>query len=77
MTASPISDLNPIWMVLQSKVKVADLVKTSMVTVDSKFFTGYRKTCIGDDQIIINIELPYMNKVSCESGMYKLEHINN
>ena len=60
MTASPISDLNPIFMaanvalVLQSKARGVREVK-----MDERFFTGYRKTVVEPDEVLVRIKIPY------------------
>lgn len=36
-----------------------------IVTVDEKFFTGYRKTMLKPEEILLSIEIPYSRKVSC------------
>nr|QEO19121.1 rosy [Rhagovelia antilleana] len=60
MTGSPISDLNPIFMAagctldLQSKDGGSRRVK-----MDSKFWTGYRRNIVTQDEILIAINIPY------------------
>jgi len=59
VTGSPISDLNPLLMAsgclltLQSHSRGIRKVK-----MDEHFFTGYRKTAIAQDEILINIAIP-------------------
>ena len=66
MTASPISDLNPIWMACGCVVEVARCgeIGRRRVLIDSKFFTGYRETCVRVDEAIVSIRLPFGKTVS-------------
>lgn len=34
------------------------------VTMDEKFFTGYRKTIVKPEEILLSVEIPYSKKVS-------------
>lgn len=34
------------------------------VTMDEKFFTGYRKTIVKPEEILLSVEIPYSRKVS-------------
>uniref|UniRef100_A0A0K0E8Z9 xanthine dehydrogenase n=1 Tax=Strongyloides stercoralis TaxID=6248 RepID=A0A0K0E8Z9_STRER len=60
VTASPISDLNPIWMASNSEI---ELVSTKygkrILKIDENFFTGYRKTMIENDEIVTGIWIPF------------------
>ncbi|KAF5279183.1 hypothetical protein FQR65_LT03430 [Abscondita terminalis] len=60
MTGSPISDLNPIFMAANSKLYLQSKDRgTRCVVMDDKFFTGYRKTIVERDEILVAITLPY------------------
>uniref|UniRef100_A0A915BF12 FAD-binding PCMH-type domain-containing protein n=2 Tax=Parascaris univalens TaxID=6257 RepID=A0A915BF12_PARUN len=62
-TASPISDLNPIWMAVNaSVVAVSEKRGARCVPLDQKFFLAYRKTVIEDDEILTGIWIPYSNE---------------
>ncbi|XP_049867765.1 xanthine dehydrogenase-like [Pectinophora gossypiella] len=63
VTASPISDLNPILMSCSAVVNVcsADRGKRQIV-INEYFFHGYRKTTIKDDELVISIEIPFTEK---------------
>uniref|UniRef100_A0A8C0FTK1 Xanthine dehydrogenase/oxidase n=1 Tax=Bubo bubo TaxID=30461 RepID=A0A8C0FTK1_BUBBB len=60
MTASPISDLNPVLMASGSKLTLVSTRKT--ITMDEKFFTGYRKTIVKPEEILLSVEIPYSKK---------------
>ncbi|EFO88374.1 hypothetical protein CRE_11402 [Caenorhabditis remanei] len=58
-TASPISDLNPIWMASNAEVILdSDARGEKRVHIDEKFFLGYRKTVIQPDEIIKAVVVP-------------------
>ena len=60
-TSSPIGDLAPLLMVLNSDINVFGkngIKKTSI----KDFFKGYRKNILKKDEIILSIEIPYPNK---------------
>uniref|UniRef100_A0A8C2TWB3 Xanthine dehydrogenase/oxidase n=1 Tax=Coturnix japonica TaxID=93934 RepID=A0A8C2TWB3_COTJA len=57
MTASPISDLNPVLMASGSKLTLISGKRT--VTMDEKFFTGYRKTIVKPEEVLLSVEIPY------------------
>ncbi|RDD44883.1 Xanthine dehydrogenase/oxidase [Trichoplax sp. H2] len=60
MNASPISDLNPLFLAAKAKLTIqsVDGLK-KVITMDENFFTSYRKTCIKEDEIVISILIPY------------------
>uniref|UniRef100_A0A1I7XZV4 xanthine dehydrogenase n=1 Tax=Steinernema glaseri TaxID=37863 RepID=A0A1I7XZV4_9BILA len=59
-TASPISDLNPIWMASGAQVVVASEERGErVVTVDDRFFVGYRRTILDADEILKGIWIPF------------------
>ncbi|OAY79353.1 Xanthine dehydrogenase [Ananas comosus] len=58
-TASPISDLNPLWMASNAKFQLIDC-KGKVRTVSAKdYFLGYRKVDIRHDEILLSIFLPW------------------
>ncbi|KAK0398793.1 hypothetical protein QR680_002757 [Steinernema hermaphroditum] len=62
-TASPISDLNPIWMASGAQVILASEERGErLVTIDDKFFVGYRRTIIEADEILKGIWIPFSVK---------------
>uniref|UniRef100_A0A8C2A4F2 Xanthine dehydrogenase/oxidase n=1 Tax=Cyprinus carpio TaxID=7962 RepID=A0A8C2A4F2_CYPCA len=61
MTASPISDLNPVFMAAGCKLTVMSKGKR-VLEMDDKFFPGYRKTILKSEEILLSIEIPYTRK---------------
>ncbi len=60
-TSSPIGDIAPLLMVLNSDINVFGkngIKKTNI----KNFFKGYRKNILKNDEIILSIEIPYPNK---------------
>ncbi|XP_043916138.1 xanthine dehydrogenase/oxidase-like [Protopterus annectens] len=62
MTASPISDLNPVYMAAGCKLHVASKDGTRLLKMDENFFRGYRKTALEPHEILLSIEIPYTRK---------------
>ncbi|XP_069810295.1 xanthine dehydrogenase/oxidase isoform X2 [Dendropsophus ebraccatus] len=62
MTASPISDLNPVFMASGSKLVIVSQEKQRTVQMDENFFTGYRKTVLHPHEILLSVEIPYSKK---------------
>ncbi|XP_073816384.1 xanthine dehydrogenase-like [Musca autumnalis] len=62
MTASPISDLNPILMAGGVKLRVAKFrdgnIEYRAVDMNSKFFTGYRKNILEPEEVLLGVYLP-------------------
>ncbi|KAL5219138.1 hypothetical protein ABZP36_019822 [Zizania latifolia] len=57
-TASPISDLNPLWMATGAKFVIID-VNNNIRTIPAKdFFLGYRKVDLRPDEILLSVILP-------------------
>ncbi|XP_061729904.1 xanthine dehydrogenase-like [Cydia pomonella] len=60
ITASPISDLNPILMASNAVLNVYSMDKGHrQVVMDESFFKGYRKTVIEEHEILMSIEIPF------------------
>ncbi|XP_060788891.1 xanthine dehydrogenase/oxidase [Neoarius graeffei] len=62
MTASPISDLNPVFMAVSSKLTLMSKEGKRVLQMDDRFFTGYRKTALKPEEILLSIEIPYTKK---------------
>ncbi|KAI5610778.1 xanthine dehydrogenase/oxidase, partial [Silurus asotus] len=62
MTASPISDLNPVFMAVGLKLTLMSKEGKRVLEMDDKFFTGYRKTALKAEEILLSIEIPYTKK---------------
>lgn len=56
-TASPISDLNPVFTASDSVLVARSASKTTEIPM-SGFFTGYRRTALEQDAIIASIRIP-------------------
>jgi xanthine dehydrogenase/oxidase len=57
VTASPISDLNPVFLASDSVLVAKALDKEAEIPM-SKFFTGYRRTALPAEAIIASIRIP-------------------
>jgi xanthine dehydrogenase/oxidase len=64
-TASPISDLNPVFVATNTTLVAKSLEKTTEIPM-SEFFKGYRATALPPDAIIASLRIP----VSKEKGEY-------
>ncbi|KAH3859121.1 hypothetical protein DPMN_101836, partial [Dreissena polymorpha] len=63
ITASPISDLNPLFLACGAMLQVQSKANARReVKMDETFFRGYRKTAISQDEILLNILLPFTTK---------------
>lgn len=59
ITASPISDLNPVFMASGAKLTLVSKGTKRTVRMDHTFFPGYRKTLLSPEEILLCIEIPY------------------
>uniref|UniRef100_A0A6J0V358 Xanthine dehydrogenase/oxidase n=1 Tax=Pogona vitticeps TaxID=103695 RepID=A0A6J0V358_9SAUR len=62
MTASPISDLNPVLMASGSKLTLVSNEGSRTIEMDETFFTGYRKTILKPEEILLSVEIPFSRK---------------
>ncbi|KAI4895470.1 hypothetical protein NFI96_023969, partial [Prochilodus magdalenae] len=62
MTASPISDLNPVFMAAGCKLTLVSKEGRRVLQMDENFFTGYRKTALKPKEILLSVEIPYTKK---------------
>ncbi|XP_069743877.1 xanthine dehydrogenase/oxidase isoform X2 [Narcine bancroftii] len=62
MTASPISDLNPLFVASGCQLTVASQESTRVMQMDQDFFTGYRKTVLSPQEVLLSVEIPYTRK---------------
>ncbi|KAJ9138661.1 Xanthine dehydrogenase [Pleurostoma richardsiae] len=60
-TASPISDLNPVFMASNAVLVAKSLGETTEIPM-SQFFKGYRRTALQPDAIIASIRIPVTSK---------------
>ncbi|TXG73327.1 hypothetical protein EZV62_001906 [Acer yangbiense] len=58
-TASPISDLNPLWMASSAKFQIIDCKGNIRMTPAEEFFLGYRKVDLARDEILLSVFLPW------------------
>ena len=56
-TASPISDLNPIFVATDSTLTLLSVRGSRQISIRD-FFLGYRKTALGEDEIIASVTVP-------------------
>ena len=76
ITASPISDLNPVWMACGAKAVVRSLrggerVLDMGAEEGERFFCGYRKTRVGKGEVIVSVVLPLHDPKSEEREVVK------
>uniref|UniRef100_A0A0M3K673 Xanthine dehydrogenase (inferred by orthology to a D. melanogaster protein) n=1 Tax=Anisakis simplex TaxID=6269 RepID=A0A0M3K673_ANISI len=79
VTASPISDLNPVWMSVNASVVLMSQERGSRtVFLDESFFIGYRKTIVKADEILVGIWIPYSNEVFVDLlDTFNIRHCSN
>lgn len=58
-TASPISDLNPLWMAARAKFRIVDSKGNIRTVLAENFFLGYRKVDLARGEILLSIFLPW------------------
>ncbi|XP_019642816.1 PREDICTED: xanthine dehydrogenase/oxidase-like [Branchiostoma belcheri] len=60
VTASPISDLNPIFLSAGCTVTVASHQGGSrVVRMDHDFFPGYRRTAVAPEEVMVSLDVPF------------------
>ncbi|KAL1832088.1 hypothetical protein ACET3Z_001739 [Daucus carota] len=58
-TASPISDLNPLWMAAGATFRIIDCKGNIRTTLAEKFFLSYRKVDLTTREILLSVFLPW------------------
>ncbi|KAK8962999.1 Xanthine dehydrogenase [Platanthera guangdongensis] len=58
-TASPISDLNPLWMAARAEFQIVDSKGNIRTVLAKNFFLGYRKVDLSQGEILLSIFLPW------------------
>ncbi|CAN6470060.1 unnamed protein product [Victoria cruziana] len=58
-TASPISDLNPLWIASRAVFRIVDCQGNIRTTLAKNFFKGYRKVDLKHNEILLSIFLPW------------------
>ncbi|XP_050664859.1 xanthine dehydrogenase-like [Leptidea sinapis] len=60
VTASPISDLNPILMASSATITVSSHARGERnIVINENFFKGYRKVAIDSDEVVLYITVPF------------------
>ena len=59
--ASPIGDTLPVLFALGAKIKVSSAVSERILNIED-FITGYRQTCLGNDELITEVIIPKIPK---------------
>ncbi|KAL5009354.1 hypothetical protein ScPMuIL_014935 [Solemya velum] len=60
MTASPISDLNPLFLASKVVLEVESEARgLRQIVMNEKFFKGYRKTALQQDEVMISLTIPF------------------
>ncbi|XP_076991100.1 xanthine dehydrogenase/oxidase isoform X2 [Tamandua tetradactyla] len=62
ITASPISDLNPVLMAAGAKMTLGSQGTRRTICMDHNFFPGYRKTLLSPKEILLSVEIPFSKK---------------
>ena len=57
-TASPISDLNPVWVALGAHIRLQSKTSVRLVPM-TEFFLGYRKTALKPSEVAISLFVPF------------------
>ncbi|KAK2967440.1 hypothetical protein RJ640_022372 [Escallonia rubra] len=58
-TASPISDLNPLWMASGAKFRIIDFKGNIRTILAENFFLGYRKVDLASGEVLLSVFLPW------------------
>ncbi|KAF8112241.1 hypothetical protein N665_0065s0026 [Sinapis alba] len=58
-TASPISDLNPLWMASRAEFRIINCSGDVRSIPAKDFFLGYRKVDMGSNEILLSVFLPW------------------
>ncbi|KAL1546681.1 xylitol dehydrogenase [Salvia divinorum] len=61
-TASPISDLNPLWMAAGAKFHISDCKGNIRICAAEYFFLGYRKVDLASNEILLFVFLPWNSR---------------
>lgn len=59
VTASPISDLNQLWIASNSYLTVMNTLKQTRVVFLKNFFLDYRRVDLKPDEIVISLHIPF------------------
>lgn len=67
-TASPISDLNPVWVACGAKVKGISPTQGGFTLDMDDFFVGYRKTRLPDDAVLVSVVVPLSGDIEAPTS---------
>ena len=62
VTGSPISDLNPIFLAAGCTLHVRSVSSSRIIKMNDGFFTGYRRNVIKPEEVLVSIEVPYLEE---------------
>lgn len=62
MTASPISDLIPVLMASGARLSLKDQEGSRVVQMAPGFFTGYRRTVVRPQEVLVSVLLPFSSE---------------
>ncbi|KAM3585325.1 uncharacterized protein V6R79_014495 [Siganus canaliculatus] len=68
MTASPISDLNPVFMAAGCALTLMAKDGARVVKMDDGFFTGYRRTTVRPQEVLLSVQVPYSRQTQFVSA---------
>ncbi|TPX33019.1 hypothetical protein SmJEL517_g04005 [Synchytrium microbalum] len=68
VTASPISDLNPVLLALGAVLNVASRKGGSRRIAMSEFFLAYRKTALQSSEVLVSVYVPYTKETEFARG---------
>lgn len=55
VTASPISDLNPVWVAIGAVLRVRSAAGGERTIPMREFFLGYRKTALRATEVVVSV----------------------
>lgn len=67
-TASPISDLNPVWVACGAQVKGISPTQGEFTLDMDDFFVGYRKTRLPDDAVLVSVVVPLSGDIEAPTS---------
>ncbi|XP_045474437.1 xanthine dehydrogenase [Harmonia axyridis] len=59
MTGSPISDMIPVMMAANVTLQLQSIESSRTVHLNNNFFTGYRKSIVDPNEVLVSITIPY------------------
>uniref|UniRef100_UPI00358FD296 xanthine dehydrogenase/oxidase-like n=1 Tax=Myxine glutinosa TaxID=7769 RepID=UPI00358FD296 len=63
MTASPLSDLNPLLLASRTSLTFSSIDGSRTLQMTQDFFTSYRSTATKDNEVLISIHIPYSREL--------------